>query len=140
VKPCTTGFYFWKIFATVCFNFSIWFSVHMLYFFLVHYWKVVVFQEVSHFFQGCPFYLHIVPCSKQLFATLMILLYCCFNFSFFISNFVDFRSSVFSLLSLANDLSILFIFSKIHLLVLLILVLISFLFNLFLSSSLSLSL
>ena len=70
--------YHWPLFledfCSSLFQFPyLWFSVHMLYFFLVHYWKLVVFQVFFHFFQGCPFNWHIVPCNKQLFATLMIL-------------------------------------------------------------------
>ena len=48
------------------------------------------------------------------------------NFSFFISNVIDLNLTLFFLMSLANGLSILFIFSKNHLLVLFICAIVSF--------------
>ena len=75
------------------------------------------FLRICPFLPSCPFYWHIVVHSS-----LLWLYFCavCCDFSIFISNFAGWIFLLIFLMSLANGLSILYIFSKDHLLVLLI--------------------
>ena len=100
------------------FSISSWFSFGRVYF----------SKKFVHFFQVVQFYWHkllIVCCYGLLYFSVL----CC-DFSIFISNFIDFWFywffSLFFLMSLANGLSILFIFSKNQPLVLLIFAIVSF--------------
>ena len=78
--------------------------------------------KICAFLRGCPFYWPIVACSSLLWSFVFLCFPC--NF-FFVSNFLDLRP-LFFLMSLAKGLSILFIFSKNQLLVLLIFTFVSF--------------
>ena len=60
-------------------------SIKIFYFFLVQFWKVILFEEFIHFYQVVNFigiYLLIVVSRSFLFL-------CCHDFSIFVSNFVD---------------------------------------------------
>ena len=117
MKPSGPGlFVCWKIFNH-SFNFITcdW-SVHIFYFFLVHSWKVAPFLEFVHFFQFVRF-IGRVACSSLL-RCFVFLWSVVTPFSFLI--LLIWVHSFFFLMSLAKGLSILFMFSKNQLLVLLI--------------------
>ena len=62
-------------------------SVKIFYFFLVQFWKVVLFQEFAHFFHVVHYFgvilLIVVPYEPLYFCVV-----CC-DLSIFISNFID---------------------------------------------------
>ena len=113
------AFVFWEIFFTASIpglviglfiiSLSSWFSLGRLN---------------CSFLPRCLFYCHIVA-HNHLYDSLYFCLVCC-NLFFFISNFVTLILFSFFLMSLVNGLSILFIFSKNQLLVLLIFSIVSF--------------
>ena len=77
--------------------------------------EVCTFLRIFPFLPGFPFYWHIVAYSSLLWS----FVFCgvCFNFLFFIYNFLILVLTIFFLMSLANRLTILSIFSKNQLLV-----------------------
>ena len=114
----------WKIFDYSFDFLACDWSVQIMYLFLVHFWNVILFKEFVHFFQVVHF-----TGIQLLIVVSYDLLYFCVagcESSIFISNFIDLIFSLFSLMSQANSLSILFIFSKRQLLVLLIFAIVSF--------------
>ena len=80
----------------------------------------IYFLQVIHFI---AIQLFVIACYN----TLYFFIVCC-NLSFFISNFVDFILFSFFLMSMDKGLSILFIFSKKQLLVLLTFTIVSFIY------------
>ena len=87
MNPSGPGFVYWKIFNQ-SFNFSAcdW-SVYIFYFFLVQFWKVVLFLECVHFFQVFYF----IGIQLLVVIAHVPLYFCSVScyFSVFISNFID---------------------------------------------------
>ena len=119
--------------VTSLFNFSAcnW-VVHNFYFFLVQSWKIELFLESVHFFQV----IHFVTIQLFIIVSYNPFYFCtvCCNLSVFISKFVDLILLSLFLMSLAKGLSVLFIFSKNRVLVLLTVTIVShFFFSFFCS-------
>ena len=112
------AFVCWKIFD-YSFNFHACDgSVKIFNFFLVQFWKVIVFLDLS-ISSIYPVYWHTVADSSLLWS--FVFLCCLLWYLYFHFKFGSFDSSpFFFLMSLANGLSSLFIFSKNQVLVLLI--------------------
>ena len=105
--------------------------VHNFYSFLVPSLKIELFQESVHFFPVIHFIaieLFIIVSYNPLYSSIV----CC-NLSFFISNFVN-LILLFFLKSLEKGLSIVFIFSKDQVLVLLIFTIVAFISFSFISA------
>ena len=110
----------------------------MFFNFSTHDWSVLpdsvlvgcTFVRIYHFILGCTFYWHIV--ALVYYDPLYFYDISC-NFSFFISNCINLNSMPFFLMCLAEDLSILLIFSKNELLVSLIFSIVFFVSILFIS-------
>ena len=87
MKPSSPGLLFiGRFLITASISVLDWF-VHNFYVFLVHSWKIELFQESVHFFQVVhliAIYLFIIVPYTPLYLYIV----CC-NLSFFISNFVD---------------------------------------------------
>ena len=122
VKPSGPGHFCWKSFD-YNFNFHVFDGPgKIFYYFLIHFWKVILFQEFVHFFQVVHFigiYLLMVVSYDPLYFCVV----CC-DFSIFVSNFV-----LFFLFFLTSLIICLFVFSKNQLLVLLIFAVVSISFS-----------